>query len=772
MKREELDKYLYELRSKINKDNAKELLLLLDDVFKIKPVTILYFNVKAKLLCEIGKYEEAAELLNGKINICFPEKEYIESCKILQRICKALNREAVYKKYCCYENYLRYMLELDKKSLIYIRELEERIIKLENKFLKFLNNTEIQVELSDAYFESMYTTEATIMYALSIKEGNNNYNESEAFNEKIAFEINHTFLLEYLLYENGSFIIVSNTDNYNRSRAIANALKKLNQKVFVIMPAVSVQVENKIELSDTIEISMNNLELDENGIVRVRPVELVYGGEIIGNNTHLILEQLSKATENDFSILLSTGRFFTSLNNISGVKKRMQRLSAFTGDFFENNFAFGYFGNYTSYISNIYGFDVQNEINKPNECEFSIVIPVRNSAESLRYTLLTCLEQREINYKDYEIVISDNSNSEYIEVEKLVKEMNDSRIKYFRTPKELPLSRSFEYAFLKAKGEFIFAIGADDAVLPWGLKTIREALKKLPNDDVVQWDRGFFVWPNNDKATSQAGQFLISKPYKDENIKIQRQKSIDKLMRVVINPSEMYGMPMLYINSGFRRSYIKKILASTGRLWDGTSQDIYMGLVNLLINETIPNLEYPITIAGMTVASEGINSNRGNRSNKKVIKRIFADSAFGIVIPYGDCHKFLHVDLDIGVFYSSFFRVLELEEKGTMSIIASGIDWKKVFHTVASGLACDDLRYDFNIKSLRYSAYYHSDKIGEWFDNTVLDIIMSPKNVVKNEQKSYFEGFTQQGGLQLDARKFGVTNIYEATKLFENICNL
>jgi hypothetical protein len=775
MKRIDVDNSLYEIRDKIDKCNMEELEKLniaLEDVFKIKPVTLLYFNVKAKLLCEMGKYEEALETMKGKFNLCVLEPEYIEHSRILQRIYKAIGLETLYKQFCYFEYCLMYIFEQDEKYSSRLKEIEEKIINLEDNFLEYASNSKVEMKLSDAYFESWYVTEAVVMYALSIKKYNIDFKESLSFKERIVYETNYTFLLEQLLYKNGSFILVTNNNNYDRCMIIANALNKLNQKVFVITPPVSAEVEKKIDLRDTIEISMSNIEITDNGISKIRPVELLYNGKIIDNNTHLLLEELSKNTKNDFSILLGSGEFFSKLNNIVSLKKRFQRLSNFKGDFFENTLAFGYFGKYTSYISNIYGYDVQGKIDEPSEYEFSIVIPVRNSVESLRYTLQTCIEQREMNENDYEIVVSDNSPFDYKEIEKLVKELNSPKIKYFRTPRELPLSKSFEYAFLKAKGEFIFSIGADDAVLPWGLKVIREALKVLPYDDIVQWDRGFFVWPNNDRIISQAGQFLIPRPYNKANAKVEREKSIDNLIRLMYNPIQMYGMPMLYINSGFRRKYLKKLLDNTGRLWDGTAQDIYMGLVSYLTNETIPCLRYPITIAGMTASSAGINSNMGNRNNDVMIKRMIANNAAGLAVPYGNCFKFIHVDYDIGIFYSNFFRVLELDEKGIMKNIASQINWKKIFEMVAKGRSCDDVAFNTDIKSLRYSAYYHSDELGKWFDDNILENIMSPRTVERNKQKSYFEGFTTEGGLQLDARKFDITNVYEATKLFEKICNL
>lgn len=77
---------------------------------------------------------------------------------------------------------------------------------------------------------------------------------------------------------------------------------------------------------------------------------------------------------------------------------------------------------------------------------------------------------------------------------------------------------------------------------------------------------------------------------------------------------------MLYINSGFKRSYMKTLLEKTGRLWDGICQDIYMSIVNILINDHILNIRYPLTIAGMTGRSIGATCVQAHTEDNELIK--------------------------------------------------------------------------------------------------------------------------------------------------------
>jgi glycosyltransferase involved in cell wall biosynthesis len=771
MDRLEVNKMLYEIREKSNGNNTKEFFDIMEDLFKIKPVTMLYFNVKAKLLCDASQYEEAIELLTVTTNLILLDDESLETCKIFQRAFSAVGKETLSKQWSCMEQYVNYYLKQDKDAYDKIAIIEDKISKMQNNFLNGAKNQGIQLELANLYYESWYSVEGTVMYALSVQE--DDYKKSLNYEDRIRFEVNHTFLVEQLLTKDDTYVLLTNKEDYNRTMTIAKALTMLKKHVFVIMPSVSVTVEYEVDLKETAKISMDNIEIDNDGITKITPLDVILNYKIIANNTNLILESLSKKTENDFLFVLGSANIFTSVNNMVGAKKRMQRLSEFRGDLLEGGFAFGYYGKYTSYISKIYELDVQKEIDKPSEYEFSIVIPVRNSAESLRYTLKTCLEQRGMSEDSYEIVVSDNSNPDYIEVEKLVKKINNPKIKYYRTPRNLVLNRSFEYAFIKARGEFVFSIGADDAVLPWGLETLKKVLNQFKEEDVLQWDRGFFVWDSKGNMGSQEGQFIIPMPYKKTEINVNKIDSFESLLKVLINPVVIYGLPMLYINSGFRRRYFNKMLEQTGRLWDGSSQDVYMGMVNLYVNKYILYIKYPITIAGMTCNSIGFNETKEKSDVQKELNEIIGNRQMGVSVTYGDGLKFNIVNVDISLIYFSFFRILTLNENNKFALISSNIEWKDIFMKIVKNINYNSIRLDYYSKLLRYSAYKQDNEFGEWFDKKLKPIMLSTMLMVQDTEKNkYYQGFTTQGGLQLDAGKFGVKNIHEATKLFENISNL
>jgi glycosyltransferase involved in cell wall biosynthesis len=88
----------------------------------------------------------------------------------------------------------------------------------------------------------------------------------------------------------------------------------------------------------------------------------------------------------------------------------------------------------------------------------SICIPTYNQIKYLKKTIESILNQ---SFKDYEIIISDDSTSD--EVYNLIKEYNDLfSFQYFRNKPSLGSPQNWNYAISKAKGKFIKIMHHDD----------------------------------------------------------------------------------------------------------------------------------------------------------------------------------------------------------------------------------------------------------------------------------------------------------------------
>src|SRR5262245_43353046 len=72
---------------------------------------------------------------------------------------------------------------------------------------------------------------------------------------------------------------------------------------------------------------------------------------------------------------------------------------------------------------------------------FSVVIPTRERAETLRHSLRTCAEQ---DFDDYEVVVCDNSSSPA--TRQVVQECGCAKVRYVRSDRPLAMSDNWDLA--------------------------------------------------------------------------------------------------------------------------------------------------------------------------------------------------------------------------------------------------------------------------------------------------------------------------------------
>lgn len=746
-----------------NKDylNARE---KLDNLYQYKPVRAIWFHLKAKL--EMNSSEQLQKYfdeLRNKLSFCY-KYEGIEEC-IRQYEKISVQRKVPFevKRY----QYLFRMMENDYSYY------EENAGVFEKDLLG-----EIFSCSWDKYIE-IYAMAEYVIYELQCNFQKVQYPEN---GERGRFrwikdsQINMGYWNEIINNSEEELLVVMES-NYNGhlSAWVCQMLKVLGKKVILIKKPMQYQ-NDAIDIQQTVAISIGNIK-EVGGDFEIIPVEIIKSSGEAQSNIEYILRYLYNKYSNGkgFHILASGWQTEEMILGQKG-EIRSFRISACTSDLYEHTFALSFYGDYLSYISKVYQEDCKVLLNQQVAKKFSIVIPARNSAYTLEHTIKTCLEQRFSG--EYEIIISDNSTGNNTEVYELYKRLNDPRIVYIKTPRDLHLPKSFEYAYLHAKGEYVLALGSDDGLLPWALEILDAVTNTYPNEKIIQWERGFYAWPGFNGG--QEHQFVIPADYEKNQLHLFYRERDAYLDIVTENPNNMYILPMLYINSCFKREYLNDLLQKTGRLWDGICQDIYMGIVTALINPRILNMRYPLSIAGMSSGSIGANANKGITKDSELkanVASIQRDNNVG-----GFCSTYMErlipdLGTDINSLYYCLLRMVtigvlkeeELEEK---------LDWKKVYLDIYKGMDVRDIAFDRKIHEMRYAASKHGDGFLQWFDEEIYNPALEPyvydEEVIRNNsnKKTYTEGKMDNGGWVLDASKKGVSNIYEATVLLEQMTEL
>lgn len=745
---------------------------LLERLYTVKPVRLSWYTAKAKNVWKNSRsWQEVFPILNNKGWYLFPYPGIQEVAELYMDLVSSY----------------RDITDMQRNKLMYLnicadrtKEDEDWASQIHNRFqqkkLDFINHpesTEIAGQLLDLYF---IFNDKILFYLLRTYMQNKGMAFPDIREWFLDFP-NKGYLTENLeTNEKVSFIVVEDevSDGLDE-KIISFILKELSKKVYYIKAPMVFEVDHVIDIEDTVAASMDTMEISE-GIYTIYPAAVIYKEEDLGDNreyllNHIIQNDLKRQT----AVILARGTLMDNLCRQPILKKNLERLSGLISPPLESQMVFGWAGEYLSYISQIHDTDAARLLARPTECSYSIIVPARNSASTLRYTLMSCLNQR---YQgDYEIVLSDNSTPGNTEVYQLYKELNDPRIKYYRTPREYNLSRSFEFAFLHARGEFLLSLGSDDALLPWTLEALDELRKSYPDEDVIQWERGFYAWPGFNGG--QQHQFVIPRNYQKGCFSPEYLSRQFYFGSIFSNSDQMYLLPNLYLNSGCRRDYLKSILAKTGRLFDGICQDIYMGVVNAAINDKILNIRYPLTIAGMSGGSMGAKANM-------IYKLKEEESAF-----LNDLKK----TANIGAYSASPYERLMPEvttDKSSLyncilRMIARGViaesdleyfDFRGWFLDVFRQMDIRDPLFDKKVHYFRYTASLHGEEFLKWFDETIYQKAFIPREIDEDklagirQKKCYKEGTDSYGGQTLDASKYGVYNVYEASLLFEKISGL
>ena len=742
------------IKSGAFEDTEKEL----KDLYAYKPVRLLWHVAYGELL---NAQEKRTEGWRQSESSCWNGLFYagVEEQRDLQKVIAEKKKNQI---------------EIEKLNYRFANYEQKKLMEkeIEKKFLSYLEAGSLNAleELMQQYYITVENLVFLLIRMKLIKQGAIKEPNKEAWYYKLK---NYDYLEEKILHSKEMIILVQDGTNQKECDLLAGILYEFGHPVYILLKPE--QMESVAIHSEAVtKICLENQQKYEDAIV-IPTIEVLTENDKKENNRADIIRYLLENESNrNFGLILSTGNVLVELLKEPLLQKHIECLSDFDYINSMEKMQFGWVGEYQEYISDIYGFDVKERLQKPAECDFSIVIPARNSAETLYHTLQTCLNQ---DYEGrYEIIVSDNSTNGNQEVYQVCQDLNDARIKYVKTPRNLPLPKSFEFAFLQAKGEFIFSLGSDDGVCSWALSTLRDILNNNPADEIVQWQRGFYGW--KDYNSGQKNELVIPGCYANKKITYKFEENINYFARIFNDSRWMYSLPTLYINSGFRRSYFNKLLQKTGRLWDGNNQDLYMGVMTAAINEKILNIEFPLTIAGMSNNSLGyvVGKPKNLNTTKKeleISQSTFLGDNCGIYILHG-----IIKDMPLGTgevfsLYANIFRAIQL---GVVPEVwrTEFLDDKKIFSDFFKEHTCLDDSFDKYLHYARYLSEKRGKEFLTWFDETIYKTAIIPRYYVEKKEleknkKSYKEGITPSGGLIVDASKYGVTNILEAVKLFEEL---
>jgi hypothetical protein len=379
--------------------------------------------------------------------------------------------------------------------------------------------------------------------------------------------------------------------------------------------------------------------------------------------------------------------------------------------------------------------------------KFSVVIPTRERAATLRVALRTCLEQ---DFDDYEVVVCDNFGSPA--TRQVVDECHSPRIRYIRSPRLLSMSSNWELAVSQARGEYVLVLGDDDGLLFHALREL-DRLVAADRPLAIRWAGAYYSWPTID-LPGQANYLRI--PVGRE---MRTVEAIPAIASVIRFDACYSTLPMLY-NSAVCRDLIDRLRDRAGRVFANAIPDVYSGFALGYLAGAFHSLETPMTIAGTSGGSFGVANlfHRGKSARDHEFRSLNAQERL-------PTHRWVP-DLPIFPYApvaESFLLAKEALFPGEDSL---RLDRRALACHCVSALRADG-EEDWRAALRLIRSTFDDDPASQaWFDATLADRPFTPPGPV--QLRSSHLGFDGDF-LHLSADQFGVQDVYEAAQLCEKI---
>jgi hypothetical protein len=239
----------------------------------------------------------------------------------------------------------------------------------------------------------------------------------------------------------------------------------------------------------------------------------------------------------------------------------------------------------------------------------SIVIPTRERAVVLRHALASCLRIPDDNI---EIIVSDNASQD--DTAAVVAAAGDPRVRYVRTPQRCSMRENFEFAVSHARGDYVFVMGDDDALIPNQFPYLRALLEKFAPDSLTG-AKAAYAWPGDwpgdsePKVTGRVKLVYRSVYGRPEIVSGAQLRTDLESKGVVIK----WDAPRLY-GGAISRRVIERLKAKSGQLFMGSWPDIYVTFASPAVIERHLKVGHPFFIGASSPKSNGLNFLAWNRA--------------------------------------------------------------------------------------------------------------------------------------------------------------
>ncbi len=246
---------------------------------------------------------------------------------------------------------------------------------------------------------------------------------------------------------------------------------------------------------------------------------------------------------------------------------------------------------------------------------FSVVIPTRARADTLRHALRTVVAQSE---QDLEIVVHESGDDPATAA--VLAEFDDRRIRAFKTGEPVPMPENWELALRRTSGKYIFFMGDDDGLFPHACSVARQILG-VHSAEILSCPLATYFWPDFFDPRLRDRMIFVYGTDLECTLKDSRT-ALHLACRFQRHFTEL---PMIYNNSFVARTLIERVYKSQPRYFVGSNPDIVSGIMNLFFSKTFLRCNRSLSVSGISRHSTGAAT--GYSGNAKM--QSAAISAYG-----------------------------------------------------------------------------------------------------------------------------------------------
>ena len=377
---------------------------------------------------------------------------------------------------------------------------------------------------------------------------------------------------------------------------------------------------------------------------------------------------------------------------------------------------------------------------------FSIVIPTRNRADTLKFTIKSILNQ---DFQDYEIIVCNNNSID--DTEEIIKSFLDKRIKYLSSNIDLSMTDNWELAYTKVSGQYITYIADNDGFMHGALGFMYELLKLNTYPDILRWEKNLYNWPCLDSVNRNILYINLEKKFEIYNSSII-------IKEVIEGKRKFQDLPMIY-NSFIKNELIKSFISRTGRLFHSISPDLATGFSFALLKKEYLSLSYGITCGTNSSKSNGYNCIRKKDNHiSKDFKKLITTSKINF-------HPFIpFVKSLIAVITESYLRIDELFKFNKINL-----DIKQTYINIINDVTIID---DDDLKETK-SKIIECAKFNDELLNFIIEFLKeNPLKINLNIDTNYKKGFNESYNLlTLVGEDFNLFNIEQVCKFMGGFYN-